>query len=329
MNQKVLAGIAISVLLVVVFAAPVRAKVLITPDGSIILQKSIVLGENSGSGSSGDDSDSDNSGSDDSDDSSNDSFDDSSGSGSSGTSDEEKRIEEAKKAAEKALKKTEQKLELEDGTKIENRIEANKSRFILKKDGRKIRIDTRDGQTRLRVESKSEDEGEIETEHEIEQEQEIEVEPGVASTNTRLRVLRNKAVIERLRARAITSASLSVDPETNTLSITTPRGDVKIVVLPDAAIARLLENNIVDEIVSEPSDAETEGSEEEKDTVRLETEENIPVYKIAGIRRLKFLGVLPFESKVEATVSAETGEVLENNQRFFKRFLGFFSTSAK
>ena len=38
MNQKVLAGIAISVLLVFIFAAPVRAKVLITPEGSIILQ---------------------------------------------------------------------------------------------------------------------------------------------------------------------------------------------------------------------------------------------------------------------------------------------------
>ena len=327
MNQKILAGVALSVLLAFLYAVPARAKVVIDSNGSIILQTGIVLGENSGSGSgSSNDSDDDSSGSSEE---SDDSSDDSSGSGSSGTSDEEKRIEDAKKAAEKALKKTEQKLELEDGTKLESRIEANKSRFILKKDGRKIRIDNRDGQTRLRVESKSEDADEIKTEQEIGLEQEIEVEPGRASENTKLRVLRNKAIIERLRARAITSASLSVDPETNTLSITTPRGDVKVVVLPDAAIARLLENNIVDEIVSEPSDAETESGEEEKDTVRLETEENIPVYKIAGIRRLKFLGVLPFESKVEATVSAETGEVLENNQRFFKRFLGFFSTSAK
>lgn len=342
-SNKILLSIAVSVGIAVFFTSPVRAKVLIDSGGAIILQSGIVLGDTSGSGGGDDGGEED----------------DSSGSGSSEDSDEEKQEEEqrdavkqdAKDAREVAKQTAEEKREAakqmaevkreEIKQKLEAQKKVNKARFLMKQDGRKIRIDARDGQTRVRFERKIEDTAESEDdgledddalENEIEDEREIEIEPGVGATNTKLRVLRSKAIVERLRARAITSSPLSVNPETNELSITTKRGDVKVVVLPDAAIQRLIENNIVDEIISEKNDAETEtaiSGDEEKDTVRLESEDESPVYKIAGIKRLKFLGLLPFESKVDATISAETGEVLERKQQFFQRMLSFFSTNAK
>ena len=343
MSNKILLSIAVSVGIAVLFTLPAQAKVLVDSAGTIILQSGVVLGDNSGSGGDGDsgeDGDSSGSGSSDSD-------------SSDTTSEEkqreeqretakqvaEKKREEAKQTAEEKREAAKQAVEVRreaEKQKLEIKIKENKARYLMKKDGQKIRIDARDGQTRVRIENKMEDgvesEDEVELENEIEDEQEIEIEPGAEAENTRLRVLRSKAIIERLRARAITSAPLTVDPETNTLSITTPRGDVKVVVLPDAAIQKLIENNIVDEIVSEPNDSETESAtagEEEKDTVRLESEDESPVYKIAGIKRLKFLGLVPFESKIDTTVSAETGEVLERKQERLKRFLSFFSTSAK
>lgn len=343
MSNKILLSIAVSVGIAVLFTLPAQAKVLIDSAGTIILESGVVLGDNSGSGSgsdSGEDGDSSGSGS--------------SGSGSSEDSSEEKQQEEqreiTKKETEKnreAAKRTakekrdaaKQEIEIKheaEKQKLEIRMKENRSRYILKKDGQKIRIDARDGQTKVRIENKLEDgvesEDETELENEIESEQEIEIEPGAGAENTKLRVLRNKAIIERLRARAITSAPLSVNPETNELSITTKRGDVKVVVLPDAAIQNLIANNIVDVIVSEENDAETESAtagEEEKDTVRLESEDESPMYKIAGIKRLRFLGLVPFESKVDSTVSAETGEVLERKQQLFKRLLSYLSTNAK
>lgn len=353
MSNKILLSIAVSVGIAVLATLPVQARVLIDSSGAIILQSGAVLGESSGSGDDGDDGDSN-------DDS------DSSGSGSSGSgssdsdssedSSEEKQLEEqretakqeakkkresAKQTAEEKREAAKQEVEIKreaEKQKLEIKMKENRARYILKKDGRKIRIDVRDGQTKLRIENKIKDENgvesedEAEVENEMEDEQEIEIEPGTEAENTKLRVLRSKAIIERLRARAVTSASLSVDPETNTLSITTPRGDVKVIVLPDAAIQNLLANDIVDEIVSEPNDQETKeavSGEEEKDTVRLESEEDKPVYKIAGIKRLRFLGLFPFESRVDATVSAETGEVVQNKQQLFKRILSFLSTNAK
>ena len=337
MSNKVLLSIVVSVGLALVTTLPVHARVLIDSSGAVILQSGEVLGENSGSGEDDDSGD---------DDSNEDSD-------SSEDSSDEKQIENQREAAKQAAEEkreaakqtVEEKREAakqaaeikreEAKQKLEAQKKASKVRYILKQDGRKIRIDARDGQTRVRIEHKIEDGVEHEDdelESEIEDEQEIEIEPGKNAENTKLRVLRSKAIVERLRARAITSAPLSVNPETNELSITTKRGDVKVVVLPDAAIQNLIANNIVDEIVSEENDTETESAvegEEEKDTVRLESEDESPVYKIAGIKRLRFLGILPFESKIDATVSAETGEVLERNQQLFKRFLSFFSTNAK
>lgn len=345
MSNKILLSIAVTVGIAVLFTSPARAKVLINSAGSIILESGEVLGDSTDSEDENDSEDSD-----DNEDS------DSSGSGSSDDESEKEKIEDQREAAKQAAERKreeakqtaeekreaakqefEKKRELEK-QKMELRIKKDRARYIMKKDGQKIRIDARDGETKVRIENKMEradgieSEDEDELENEIEDEQEIEIEPGTAAENTRLRVLRSKAIIERLRARATTSAPLSIDPETNTLSITTARGDVKVVVLPDAAIQKLIENNIVDEIVSEQNDQETEDAtvgEEEKDTVRLEAEDESPVYKIVGIKRLKFLGLVPFESKVDATVSAETGEVLERKQERLKRFLSFFSTSAK
>lgn len=146
----------------------------------------------------------------------------------------------------------------------------------------------------------------------------------------RIRALRNKAIIERRNVQALTELPISVDLDTNTLTVTTPAGERQVTVLPDQAVQNMLAANVIDRLgglalVEEvrQGNIQTLGQ-----VIELGVRNNIPIYQIQGIKQHRFLGFLPVTTDVTVTVSAETGEVVDTQQSFFDAVLDFFSVSA-
>lgn len=162
----------------------------------------------------------------------------------------------------------------------------------------------------------------------------------------------NRIVLRRGKSKAVTSHPLSIDLATNTLIVTTPKGEKAVTVLPDVAVQNMINSTIVSRLKGSKNDDDTEDDEneatgsgeldddidnatdsseldEENETetpIELELNENDElVYVIDGVLDEKLLGIIPVEINKKVTLSAETGEVLNVSQSFFEKLLDFFS----
>lgn len=117
---------------------------------------------------------------------------------------------------------------------------------------------------------------------------------------------------------ALSNFPLTIDPETNTLTVTTKTGVKNIVVLPDVAIKNLLTSKVLDDITSEKAKGKIASV---ATIVKLDEEEGELVYKIQGFRKHTFLGLNLLKTKVEAFVSAESGQVIKTTQSLWGRIL--------
>ncbi len=195
----------------------------------------------------------------------------------------------------------------------------------------KIRIESKDGKLLLRRELKStSDSSKEKSEIEIDLSDQgvFEVKDRVESRSTRIATgSGDEKVIIRARSAAKTSFPLSIDTATNELIVTTPAGTRVVSVLPDAAVSRLLELNILDSVTSASDTLGEEGEEldEIDDVVELEEEDGTLVYQVAGEKEEKILGLFATKIKKTVTLSAETGEVLRTRMGFFTRILDLVS----
>jgi hypothetical protein len=82
----------------------------------------------------------------------------------------------------------------------------------------------------------------------------------------------------------------------------------KILVLPEKAVAALLRNGIIQQVASGSGDASAAGR-----VVYMRTN-GTPVYVIAGTKEEKLFGAFPVKIQKTVTVSAETGEVIEEKK---------------
>lgn len=165
---------------------------------------------------------------------------------------------------------------------------------------------------------------------EDETEDEIVVEERADRNLVRIRALQNKAIIERLNVQALTELPLSVDLNTNILTVITPAGEKQVTVLPDQAVQNMLAANMIDRLggpalVEEvrQGNIQTLGQ-----VIELGLRNNVPVYQVQGIKEHRFLGFFPVTTDVSVTVSAETGEVVGADQSLGDRIIDFFSTAA-
>lgn len=180
----------------------------------------------------------------------------------------------------------------------------------------------------------------------------VEVEESAQMRGVRVRARGNALEVEHRRIGAITHFPLSVNTETNELTVTTPAGSRVVTVLPDQAVANMLSSNIFDFLLSreaEPPPGPTAPSgptgltgiapegptgivapgpetPEVEEEIELAEENGVLVYRMRGIKRAEFLGLFPFQFLVEATVSAETGELITVDQPPFYRFFNFLFT---
>ncbi len=117
---------------------------------------------------------------------------------------------------------------------------------------------------------------------------------------------------------AISTFPLKVDPKTGSLSVTTPKGEKVVTVLPDAAIKNMLASKVMSYVTSVPARGELASTNK---LVTLTEKDGLLVYEIDGVREYKLLGLIPLKSKVKAFVSAENGQVIKTEQSLLGRIL--------
>lgn len=163
-----------------------------------------------------------------------------------------------------------------------------------------------------------------------ETEDEVVIEERADRNTVRIRALQHKAIVERLNVQALTDLPISVDLNTNVLTVTTPAGEKPVTVLPDQAVQNMLAANVIDRLGGEAlveqvrqGNVQTLGQ-----VIELGVRNDVPVFVIQGIKEHRFLGFLPVTTDVTVTVSAETGEVVDTDQSVLDTVVDFFSVSA-
>lgn len=104
-----------------------------------------------------------------------------------------------------------------------------------------------------------------------------------------------------------TNFPISVDQTNNTISVTTPKGEVKVKELPSTAINNMIENGLFNSV----TDAQITESE---DGASL---------SVQGQNEYRFLGIIPVKAKVQAEVDTASGELTKINTPWYLTTFGF------
>ena len=202
---------------------------------------------------------------------------------------------------------------LENLKQLRVRTEPNKIRIRLDSNDSRFELKSEDGRLKIKMKQKGGDEIEVEDEalDDINEALEDEGISIASASGNRLRIRRGLFEAE-------THFPLSINPTTNTLTVTTPAGVKDVAVLPDQAIVNLLRLKFIDKIAS--------GSAEENPTgIKLGLLGNSPVFQVLGVDEQKLLGFINVSIQKTSFVSAENGNVLRIDETFLNRFLDFFS----
>lgn len=154
---------------------------------------------------------------------------------------------------------------------------------------------------------------------------------------------------------AKTNYPLSINSETNELIVSTPAGTRVVTILPDAAINNMLRRGVLDIVdatgsgtptddsestpsaAPDPIDNDATNSTEALDSSNLPELDDEPViltttdtgelvYEVNGLKNKKILGLIPVGISKKVQVSAESGEVVDEEiQGFWSRILNVIS----
>jgi len=332
-----------SILLVYLFSQAIQAY---HSDG-VLGVKYLAKGgddDNSGSGSSGsgsgsedsndsnsDDSDNDNSGSSgsDSDDNNSGSSNINTNSGSTGSSDTIKTESTTPDGVRIRTEtrddgETRTEVKISETERIRTRTKDGLERIDVTSDGVKVRLETRDD--RFVVKAEKEDGTEVELDDD--QNTLLKIEDRLGRDNIKISTASaGRILLQRGSAGAVTEFPLSVDLATNELVINTPSGQRNVTVLPDVAIRNLLAANVISRLnTNKVIDLAQTGSDTIlDDVIQLGVNDGIPVYTISGLSEQKLLGFIPVIFEKDVTVSAENGEVIDEQIPLQDRILDIIS----
>lgn len=314
-------------------AAPALALVYIDSAGTIQRDDGRVLSSSSGSGSGDPSSGSSGSGSGSGEESDTDSSGSSSGESGSGSTDDQPT---ETREADGTRTKTEvgddgevrTEIRLPDDTKVKTRTEEGRSRTDVYQGGVKVRLEREDGRFRLKAENEQGETTDLGDDEIISIDERADKERiRIRTFNTAPDGAQNRAIVERLNTQALTDLPLSVNLETNELTVTTPAGERTVTVLPDQAVQNMLAANVIDRIGG-PAVAELlqqSSIETLEHVITLAEQNGVPVYEIAGTKQQRLFGFIPVAVQLIVTVSAETGEVLDTDQSFVDSVIDFFA----
>lgn len=196
---------------------------------------------------------------------------------------------------------------------LQVRTEANKTKIRLDSRGGSFELENEDGKLKIKAKEKDGREFELESET-IDDINDALEEEGIRVATAAGNTIR----IRRGLFEAETHFPLSINPTTNTLTVTTPAGTKDVAVLPDQAVANLLRYKLIDRIAS--------GSASENPTgIKLGLLGNNPVFQVLGSDDQKLFGFIRVSIQKTSFVSAEDGQVVKVDQTFINRLLDLFS----
>lgn len=220
---------------------------------------------------------------------------------------------------------SETEIETADGQKIKTKIEDDGTTKIeVEHRTLKIKYEFKNGQFVTKVEDEDGEELELDEDEldEIEDEVENELEEDgikIASSGAgRIRFAKNNIT-------AITNFPLSIDVATNSLIVTTPSGQKTVAILPDQAVENLLATGIITRLDSSVNEVDPTTDDVLNGVIEFKIEGDEPVYEIKGIKEYRLFAVLPISTPLSATVSSETGEVIDTEKSFFATLISLLS----
>ncbi len=177
----------------------------------------------------------------------------------------------------------------------------------------RIRFENRGKDVQIRTENKQKET------HDIDAQKEVEIEPHQDANKVKIATSgADKLEFTRNKVGAETKMPLSVNPDTNELSVETPKGTKVVTVLPDAAVQNILMNKVIDSVDSSSSDSA-------HTTVTLSTDGDKTVYEMKGPKNKKVFGLFPVTIQKTVTVSTDTGAVVKEDKSLADTFLDFIS----
>lgn len=267
----------------------------------------------------------------------------SSGSGSSGPSNESEDddVEDAIDQMERELNTLDTSVRINTGpgdirteirfsndTRVKTRVEDDRTRTDIYQGGTKVRLERRDGETRIKIENEETGE-ETDLPVEVDQDDEIlEIRERAERDSVTVSTSGDRFVIQRNDVGALAHFPLSVDLSTNTLTVTTPRGERAVTILPDQAVQNMLAANVIDQV---GGPAFTELAQQNPglslgQIVRLiQTQRGALAYEVPGVRQQRLLGFIPVTIETTVVVSAETGELLSTQSSLTNQLLDLVS----
>lgn len=130
----------------------------------------------------------------------------------------------------------------------------------------------------------------------------------------------NQLSITSQNVQALTTLPISLNPQTNTLSVTTPQGTKNLTVLPNQAVSTVLQQNLLSSITSQISSSGSSSA-----TTQLTVLNNQPVFAVDGVLQKKLLGLFPIGYAKTVYVSATNGQVVSTTQSPLNAILEAFS----
>lgn len=195
---------------------------------------------------------------------------------------------------------------------LQVRTEKNRTKIKLDSRGGSFELENEDGKLKIKAKERNGTEFELETESIDDINEALEEEGiSIATSGSKLRI--RSGLFE-----AETHFPLSINPTTNTLTVTTPAGTKDVAVLPDQAVANLLRNRFIERIAS--------GSATENPTgIKLGLLGNNPVFQVLGYDDQKLFGFIPVSIQKTSFVSAENGEIVKVDETFINILLDLLS----
>lgn len=199
-------------------------------------------------------------------------------------------------------------------------------------------------ETQTRTEDKGSSQSELE-QHKVEVKQEIEnknnpeaslsgeagnvenqAENKLEKEGIKIATEGGQPVIARNRVAARVNFPLSVDPLTNQLIVTTPAGQKAVTILPDQAVQNMLTKGILSKIDSSTLSGQLAGNLGSlNNVVDLEEKNNEMVYKLDGVKTSKLFGLIPVSLPTTAYVSAQTGNLVSQEQSVLANLIELLS----
>jgi len=209
--------------------------------------------------------------------------------------------------------------EKEDGDNDE------KIKIEVRRDNLKLKYVAKNGEVRLEAEDERGKEAKLEDDEREEVEAEIENE--LENEKVEIRAEGNIQTVVKNKIGAETKFPLSIDVSTNQLIVTTPAGQKVVTVLPDRAVQNMLKAKVMDKVKTvEGSTSEASSAQGEfEGNVKLEMRKGELTYKVRGEKTHRVFGILPISTETTAFVSADTGELVAQEQSLLSRLLAALS----